>query len=106
MSDFTVPANVPVSQFWSVTMYDAGTHAFIRGNDKYSVSSQTPGLITNDEGTVDIHFAPHAAAGEEANTIETGDSTVFELMFRFYGVGQDVMAKRWALSDVVRVARL
>src|SRR5690606_34600125 len=32
-----VPANVPVSQFWSVTMYDARTHAFIRGNTKYSV---------------------------------------------------------------------
>lgn len=98
-----LPANVPVSQFWSVTMYDAATHAFIRGNDKYSVSAQTPGLVTNGDGTVDIYFAPHAEEGQEANTIETGESERFELMFRFYGVGQEVMTKRWALTDAVRV---
>lgn len=97
-----VPANVPVSQFWSVTMYDANTHAFIRGNTKYSVSSQTPGLVTNDDGSVDVYFAPQAISGLEANTIETGPSDRFELMFRFYGVGQDVMTKKWALTDAVR----
>ncbi|SDG90872.1 Uncharacterized conserved protein [Microbacterium pygmaeum] len=99
-----VPAGVPVSQFWSVTMYDAATHAFIRGNTKYSVSSQTPGLATNDDGTVDIFFAPHTRPDQHANTIETGSSTSFELMFRFYGVGPEVMTKQWALSDVVRTS--
>ncbi|UJP09088.1 DUF1254 domain-containing protein [Microbacterium sp. KUDC0406] len=98
-----LPAHVPVSQFWSVTMYDARTHAFIRDNTKYSVSSQTPGLITNDDGTVDVYFGPRAEPGQEANTIETGDSDAFELMFRFYGVGKDVMTKQWALSDVERI---
>lgn len=98
-----VPANVPVSQFWSVTMYDADTHAFIRGNTKYSVSSQTPGLVRNDDGTVDVYFAPHAQPGQEANTIEAGDSSSFELMFRFYGVGQEVMTKQWSLTDAVRI---
>lgn len=98
-----VPANVPVSQYWSVTMYDAQTHAFIRHNDKYSVSSQTPGLIVNDDGTVDVFFGPRAVPGREANWIETGASRRFELMFRFYGVGDEVMAKRWQLSDAVLV---
>lgn len=98
-----VPANVPVSQFWSVTMYDADTHAFIRGNSKYSVSSQTPGLATNDDGTVDVYFAPRAESGQEANTIEIGDAAGFELMFRFYGVGEDVMTKKWVLTDAVRI---
>lgn len=98
-----VPADVPVSQYWSVTMYDATTHAFIRKNTKYSVSSQTPGLITNDDGTVDVFFGPTATPGNEANFLETGDSTGFELMFRFYGVGDDVMAKKWALSDLIPV---
>ncbi len=98
-----VPADVPVSQYWSVTMYDATTHAFIRNNTKYSVSSHTPGLVTNDDGTVDVYFGPRATPGSEANFIETGDSSGFELMFRFYGVGPDVMAKKWALTDAIRV---
>ncbi|MFF2086686.1 DUF1214 domain-containing protein [Nocardia sp. NPDC058176] len=99
-----VPADVPVSQYWSVTMYDADTHGFIRGNTKYSVSSQTPGLTTNPDGTVDVYFGPHALPGHEANFIETGNSTGFELMFRFYGVGPEVLTKQWSLRDAERLA--
>ena len=95
-----VPAGVPVSQYWSVTMYDGSDHTFIRGNTKYSVSSQTPGLVVNDDATVDVVFGPTAISGLEANSIATGDSDTFELMFRFYGVGPEVMKKTWALPDV------
>jgi len=98
-----VPANVPVSQYWSVTMYDADDHTFIRGNTKYSVSSQTPGLAVNDDGSVDVYFGPRAAPGHEANTIETGESTSFELMFRFYGVGPELLTKQWHLDDAIRI---
>jgi hypothetical protein len=94
-----VPAGVPVSQYWSVTMYDGEDHTFIRGNTKYSVSSQIPGLLVNDDGTVDVYFGPRAVKGLEANFIETGASETFELMFRFYGVGQEVMTKQWQLQD-------
>ncbi|RDV44962.1 hypothetical protein DOE76_09495 [Leifsonia sp. ku-ls] len=95
-----VPAGVPVSQYWSVTMYDGAEHTFIRGNTKYSVSSQTPGLMVNEGGTVDVYFGPSARQGREANSIVTGGSETFELMFRFYGVGPEVMRKTWALADV------
>lgn len=99
----TVPADVPVSQYWSVTMYDGEDHTFIRGNTKYSVSSLTPGLTVNDDGTVDVYFGPQAAAGQEANWVETGDSTSFELMFRFYGVQPAVLEKTWQLTDLTRL---
>jgi hypothetical protein len=95
-----VPAGVPVSQYWSVTMYDGDDHTFIRGNTKFSVSSQIPGLRVNHDGSVDVYFGPKAPAGLEANFVETGDSESFELMFRFYGVGQEVMTKQWQLEDV------
>lgn len=98
-----VPAEVPVSQYWSVTMYDGADHTFIRGNEKYSVSSQTPGLAVNDDGTVDVYFGPHPVPGREANSIVTGESSSFELMFRFYGVGAEVMGKHWKLTDVERL---
>ena len=95
-----VPAGVPVSQYWSVAMYDGDDHTFIRGNQKYSVSAQTPGLVVNGDGSVDVYFGPQAVTGLQSNFIETGDSQTFELMFRFYGVGQEVMTKQWALDDV------
>lgn len=77
-------------------------HTFIRRNEKHSVSSQTSGLVVNDDGSVDVYFGPEATPGREANSLGTGDSTTFELMFRFYGVGPEVMAKQWQLPDVVR----
>jgi hypothetical protein len=95
-----VPAGVPVSQYWSVTMYDGDDHTFIRGNTKYSVSAHTPGLTVNDDGSVDVYFGPQSRPGLEANFIETGNSNTFELMFRFYGVGPEVMNKQWQLEDV------
>jgi Protein of unknown function (DUF1214) len=48
-------------------------------------AARAPGLVVNDDGSVDVHFAPQARPSLEANFIETGDMTTFELMFRFYG---------------------
>jgi hypothetical protein len=98
-----VPAGVPVSQYWSVTMYDGDDHTFIRGNTKYSVASHAAGLLVNDDGSVDVYFGPRAVPGLETNFIETGDSSSFELMFRFYGVGPEVMRKQWQLEDAEAV---
>ncbi len=95
-----VPAGVPVSQYWWVTMYDGDDHTLIRGNTTYSVASQRPGLVTNDDGSVDVYFGPDAIPGREANCIRTGNCTTFELMFRFYGVRPELMSKHWRLEDV------
>lgn len=95
-----VPANVPVSQYWSAAMYDGMTHAFVRGNEKYTVSSQTKGLIVNDDGSVDVYFGPKAIAGKEANFIETGDCETFEILFRFYGTQPAIFDQSWQLNDI------
>ncbi|MFE6861564.1 DUF1214 domain-containing protein [Nocardia sp. NPDC057668] len=98
-----VPAGVPVSQYWSVTMYDGEDHTLIRGNATYSVSSQQPGLRVNEDGSVDVYLGPTAIPGMEANCVGTGESETFELMFRFYGVGPGVLNKQWQLDDPVVV---
>ena len=94
-----VPPGVPVDQFWSVVVYDGDTHGLIRDNDTYSVTSQTPGLRVNEDGSVDVHFAPEPVPGWESNTVPTQSSTGFELMFRFYGVRPEVMSKEWSLPN-------
>src|SRR4029453_1735200 len=43
----TVPANVPVEQYWSATVYERDTHVPIRNARWPSRSSQTPGLHKN-----------------------------------------------------------
>jgi hypothetical protein len=57
-----VPANAPVRQYWSATVYDRDTHALIRNALWPSRSSQIPGLQKNPDGSVDIYFGPKSPA--------------------------------------------
>ncbi|MGO4737168.1 DUF1254 domain-containing protein [Bosea sp. 2KB_26] len=100
----TVPANAPVRQYWSATVYDRATHALIRDMPRSGRSSQSPGLQTNADGSVDIHFGPKAPAGKEANWIPTRPGRRFEVLFRFYGPDKPVFDKSWALPDIAKVA--
>src|SRR4030095_5565680 len=45
-----VPPNVPVTQYWSATVYDRHTHGFIRNVSHAGRSSQAPGLEKNADG--------------------------------------------------------
>ena len=46
-----VPANAPVTQYWSMTVYNRSTHTFIRNARWVGRSSQTPGLQKNANGS-------------------------------------------------------
>ena len=100
----TVPAHAPVTQFWSATVYDRATHALIRGLSRSGRSSQSPGLQTKADGSVDIYFGPTAPAGKESNWVPTKADGQFEVLFRFYGPQKPVFDKTWALSDIERIA--
>ncbi len=54
----TVPANAPVRQYWSATVYDRETHALVKNMSKASVASIGAGVQTNADGSVDIWSAP------------------------------------------------
>jgi hypothetical protein len=95
-----VPANAPVKQYWSATVYDRATHAPIRNARWPSRSSQTPGLQENADGSVDIYFGPEAPAGKESNWVPTSASGGFEVLFRFYGPEKPLFEKTWKLPDI------
>jgi hypothetical protein len=99
----TVPANAPVEQYWSATVYDRATHAPIRNVRWPSRSSQTPGLRQNADGSVNIDFAPEAPAGGESNWIPTDPRGGFEVLFRFYGPKKPLFEKSWRLPDIEKL---
>ena len=99
-----VPAKVPVNQYWSATTYDRATHAFIRGMERFSRSSQNPDLQVNCDGSVDLYFGPRDHDGEETNWIPTSGEGQFEVLFRFYGPEQPLLEKTWKLPDIEKIA--
>jgi hypothetical protein len=100
----TVPANAPVTQFWSATVYDRETHALIRDLSRPSRSSQSAGLQKNADGSTDVYFGPKAPAGMEPNWVPTSPNGKFEVLFRFYGPEKPLFDKTWVLPDIERIA--
>jgi hypothetical protein len=99
----TVPPNVPVDQYWSVTAYDRQTHALVRNMSRASRSSQVPEMQKNADGSVNIYFGPTAPKGKDANWVPTDPKRQFELMFRLYAPRKEFFDKAWVLPDAERV---
>ncbi len=95
-----VPANAPVTLYWSATAYNRDTHSLIRNMQWSSRASTTPGLQKNADGSVDLYFAPKAPSGKESNWIPTDAKGKFEVLFRFYGPQKPLFDKSWKLLDI------
>jgi hypothetical protein len=98
-----VPANAPVTQYWSTTVYDRDTHALVRNMQRASRSSQNPELQKNADGSVDIYFGPKPPAGKDSNWVPASADGKFEVLFRFYGPQKPLLTKSWVLPDLEKV---
>ena len=94
-----VPADTPAKDFWSVMVYSMKTKGFMEGVDRMGLSSQVIDMMKkNDDGSVDVYFAPKAPKGMESNWIPTGED--FFLLFRLYGPDKPLFNKTFVLNDV------
>ena len=103
MYRLNVPAEAPVTQYWSATVYDRETHALVRNMKRASQSSQSPELQKNADGSVDVYFGPEAPAGKESNWVPTSADGKFEVLFRLYGPEKPLFDKSWKLPDIERI---
>jgi hypothetical protein len=96
-----VPADVPVAQFWSLTVYDQATWAFIYTPDmRPGISSfDTPQLKINRDGSVDLYVGPQAPEGLETNWVPTRGKRPYPI-FRFYGPRTSFWDKSFVMPDL------
>ena len=99
-----VPGDVPVNQFWSVTVYDHATCALIREVARPSMDSYDTKARKNVDGSMDVYFGPKAPQGMEANWIPTVVENDWFPYFRFYGPQQPLFAKTWKLPDIEKMS--
>ncbi len=99
----TVPKDTPAKDFWSVIVYSMASKGFVENVERVGLSSQKLDQMQQNEedGSVDIYFAPAAPAGHESNWISTGED--FFLIFRLYGPEKSLFEKTWTLADVEKV---
>ena len=99
----TMPPNVPVALFWSVTLYDAWTRSELQSRAYPSISSQQkPAPQANADGSVDIYFGPEKPANvPEQNWVPTLDDRGFFAYIRYYGPLKAFNDQSWEPNDVV-----
>jgi hypothetical protein len=98
-----VDPNPPVRQFWSVTLYDNLTRGpVITAAGSADLSSRRPDLVTNADGSVDVHFGPTRPEGA-ANFIQTNPGQGWFAYFRFYGPTEAYFDKSWQLNDIAEL---
>jgi len=96
-----LPANVPVNNFWAVTIYDTQTRSMLQTSQSFpSVGSQSKGFQQNADGSYDVYFAAKAPAGKAGNWLQTLPGKSWFAILRMYGPLEPWIDKTWRPSEI------
>ncbi len=96
-----LPPNVPVNNFWAVTMYDTQTRSQLQTSNAYpTLGSQTKGFKKNADGSYDVYFGPKPPTGKESNWLETIPGKSWFTILRMYGPLEPWIDKTWRPGEI------
>ena len=96
----TLPAPVPVNNFWSFMVYSGQHRSMLETDQKLAgLDSNNPSVKPNDDGSYTIWFGPKAPKGHEGNWIQTIPGKSFFSLLRLYGPLEPWFDKSWKPGD-------
>jgi hypothetical protein len=96
----TLPAPIPVGQFWSFMAYDGQTRSMLETDQKLAgIDSNDKSIKINPDGSVTVWFAPKAPAGQESNWVQTMPGKDWNGMLRLYAPLEPWFDKTWKPGD-------
>jgi hypothetical protein len=96
-----LPPNVPVNNFWAVTIYDSQTRSLLQTGQPFpTVGSQSEGFQQNKDSSFDIYFAPQPPQGKENNWLQTVPGKSWFAALRMYGPLEAWIDKSWRPGEI------
>ena len=96
-----LPPNVPVKDFWALTMYDTQTRSQLQTDQQFpTLGSQTEGVQKNADGSYDIYFSPKPPKGKEGNWLQTIPGKSWWLALRMYGPLKPWIDQTWRPGEI------
>lgn len=100
---FTMPADVPVKQFWQFPVYSTTNRSFVQTDQGIATRSSTDeDLIVNDDGSVDIYIGPKKPEGD-VNWIKSNPGEGWFPLLRLYAPLEPILSRKWVPNDIERV---
>jgi hypothetical protein len=101
-----LPPNVPVNNFWAVTMYDTQTRCQLQTSQLFPTKgSLTEGVEQNEDGSYDLYFGPKAPKGKDGNWLETVPGKSWFCILRMYGPLEPWIEKTWRPGEIELVTQ-
>ena len=99
-----LPPDVPVKEFWAITVYDPQTRSMLQTAQVLpEVSSQMPRTVINPDTSADVWFGPVAPVGHEANWIQTVPGKGWFATMRLYAPLEPWFDKTWRPGEIERI---
>ena len=96
-----LPKDVPVKDFWALTVYDTQTRSQLQTSQSFpTVGSQSKGMTQNADGSYDVYFAPKAPQGKEGNWLQTVPGKSWFTILRMYGPLEPWISKSWRPGEI------
>lgn len=95
----------PTNAFWSVTMYDTPKYYLVENPiGRYSIGDRTPGLVLNDDGSLDLYLQRDEPtdAKAKANWLPTPEGD-FRPLMRIYLPKEAVLDGSYELPPIKKV---